>query len=698
MKPLSHQADLVLPTPSRAGFTLTEILISIMILGIVMAGSMSALIYILRSETQLTMQTQMNAEAQRALTLIRNAARLTSFDEMLFYPSNSIPYAISFPVPGTTNGTDIVLDSSGRAAWIETFMIHPWPHTNPSELRFTRFASRNNALSMAQRWADLESVVLNGNALNATGDSNATTRTIARLGTDFTLNTEGRLYDFYNSSPIRDSTASLGGVRIQPGANTIRFTAVDQHSASSGFGLRLDQLRVSPAGLTIEAEALMPASSQSGASAVIQESVASSWSDRRWIHFPGSAVNHHLELSFYNDTWHETLFLVPGNQLSNSVTYVNTVSGQVGTRLIPDGRDLAWAATLQTSTSGMGLTTNLLMGAAVRVLVRGADTTHGDQILAKGQGCRVTFRSTDQLSWWSGLYITDAFISEAADHTNPGMDIDGTTTQRLRFGTPSSPNNWAWLPSGSVAQSVPTPFPIDPLKSYVVSYRLYGPWFTYQFGVPMSWPVATNRFETFYIPGSSNPTVADTTAANWSSRSDIVPYSAVLGVQEINTTYVSNALFTSRIVDTRIDQPDYGTLNWTATTPAGTSLQMFMRSFNQPNGSDASNWTAINAPGNVPSGAGNGRYVQIMSRLQPNTVQNTAPELHHFTLQWLGEDTYMDIGGTFGRYPGGGVMEVRVNEESPAASIRAGVSLGGTPFSGSPLSWSIGMEVAPRNR
>jgi len=687
-----------IPMPARRnrrGFTLTEMLVTLMIVGFLIAGTISAMLYIMRSETRLSLHAQMNTEAQRALTLIRNAARLTSFDDMVFYPSNAAPTAISFPVP---NLASPALSADGRLAWEETFVIHVWPPDDPAELRFTRFGERNNGLSETQRYDDLRSVVTNGNGLAAQGDADPSTRTLAQLASGFTMQTEGRLYDFYSAEEKRDTSATFGGVRIQPGTNTIRFTAIDQHDDSSGYGLRLDLLRLSPAGLPLEAEVL-GVTAQSGATPSIEEAVSSNWSDRRYRQFPGTAAGHFLELEFFNDTWHETLFLGSGNDLSNAVTYVHDTPGSVGTRLLPAGQELTWSATLQTSINGEGMTSNLLMGAAVRVVLRGSTAINGGaQILAPGDGCRVTFRATDQLDWLSGLYITDAFISEAASHYDPGMDIDPTTTQRLRFGSPGSPRNWAWLPSGSFAQSVPTAFPINPIKSYVVSYRLYGPWYSYQFGVPMAWPISTNRYDSFYIPGTNTPTVADTTTGQWSSRGDVIPYSAVLGVEEVQSTYVSNAVFTSRIMDTRLSSPDYHDVNWTGTTPSGTAIQMQMRTFNQPDASDAPGWQTVATPGDVPTAAGNGRYVQIRSTLTANTIYDTAPELHHFTLRWLGEQAFIDIGGIFGKYPGGGVMDVAVNDEAPAASLRLNIALSGTPFAGSPLTWALGMEIAPRNQ
>jgi len=689
------------PRVATCGFTLGELLVAMGVFMLAMGGALTGLLHVLRSEVRQSLQMELIADAQRVSTLLRTTTRLSSVGEMLTYPTTGPSIAVSYPIPASTNAAgDAVLDVAGRPVWRETMILHAWPHSAPTELRLTRFHPRDNTLSRAQRSAQLETVAHDGHGANAANGANSTTRTLSRLQPEFSLRTDGRTYNFYAPHAARANVV-MGGVRLHPGPNSIRFRSVDKSPASGGYGFRLDQIKVSPSGLPIEAEAL-PITSQSGTTATIIENVAGSWSDCRALAFPAASAGAEIDFSFYNDTWHETLFLVPGSEFDKCVTFMNTQSGSVGTRLRPGGRDLAWMAESQFGTGGVGMTNNLVKGAAVRVIVRGGRAINGPHVLAEGDGFRVTFRSSDQP--FKAFYILDAFISEAADHDDPGPDVDGSTTTRLRFGTPGNQRNWALLSNGGSAQTVPVSFPIDLLKSYVISYRVYAwDWFDWEFGNPWEWsvPGQTNRFDSYMIPGSSSPSADDTSAALWSGRSDVVAVPAILGVSEIQTTYADVATYTSRIVDTRLTQPNYQDLAWNATLPVNTSVSFKVRTGNQPDLSDAAPWSNLSAlttsGASIPSASGNGRYVQVQVVLTSDSVNDVVPELSHFTLRWLGEPAHVDFGGVFGRYPGGGIVEVLVNGAPPSASLRADLSLSGDVPLGSSLSWALGFETTPRN-
>ncbi len=691
------------PTCRLGGFTVAESMIALFVFALAMTGVLAGLLHILRSESRQMMEMALVADAQRVTTFLRTTTRLSSIGEMLTYPTNGARMAISYPIPASTNAAgDAVIDAQGRPVWRETVVLHAWPHDEPTELRLTRFNPRDNSLSAAERFMQLEAVVLDGHGTHAANGTNSTTRVLSRLQPEFSFRTDGHSYNFYAPQDLRDANVVMGGIRLRAGANAIRFRSVDKTPASGGYGFRLDQLKLSPAGLPIEAEALN-ITAQIGAGAVVIENVAGSWSDRRALAFPASSAGAEIEFSFYNDTWHETLFLTPGSELDKCVTFMHTQSGSVGTRLRPSGRDLAWMAESQSGAPGAGETNHIALGAAVRVIVRGGRAVHGPHLLAAGDGCRVTFRSSNQP--FRAFYILDAFISEAANHDDPGPDIDGSTTTRLRFGTPASQKNWVLLSNGGSEQTVPLNVPIDLLKSYVISYRVY-PWqFSgWGFGSPWVWPLAgqNHRFDSYMIPGSSSPTEADTRAASWSGRGDLVAVPAILGVSEIQTTYADDATYTSRIVDTRLTTPNLQNIAWSATLPsADTTVAFKVRSGNQPDLSDAPPWSSLGhltlSGAAIPAAAGNGRYIQVRVALNRDRVNDLIPELSHYTLRWLGEPAYVDFGGVFGRFANGGKVEVLVNGEPPASSLRADLSVRGDVPLGSGMSWALGIETSPRN-
>ncbi len=686
-----------------AGFTLTEVMVALSVLGVAMAALLAGILFVTRGEISQSLQMEMIAEAHRFAAHTRQTVRLTSISEMVFFPADEPPIAVSYPIPASTNRQgNAVLDSQGKPVWMETIVYHPWPPDDPTELRMTSFRPRDNTLTDAERLQKLETVVLDGHGANAPNGSNSHTRVLSQRQPDFRLPSSGSTYNFYAPAAEHKDGLRLGGVNLLAGENLVRFRVTDKVGASSGYGFKLDQIKISPAGLPIEAEAL-PVVSQSGATAVIIENPTSRWSDRRALEFPASAPGDELVVSFYNDTWRETLFLNPGSVLEKCVTVLHTDPGNVGTRLKPAGRDLAWRSNFQTGTTGYGMTNHLLQGSAARVIVRGGADLSGSHVLADGDGCRVTFRSSDQP--FRAFYILDAFISEAADQDNPGPDVDDNTTTRLHFGSPANPRNWVLLSNGGTAQTVPTDFPIDLQKSYVISYRVYGSmWLGWGLGNSWVWPSqgATNRFDTYMIPGSSSPGTAETRTSQWSNREDLVAIPAVLGVAAIDTTYADGATYYSRIVDTRLSQPQYKDIAWDALLPSSdTSVAFKVRSGNQPDLSDAPDWgslAAIETSGeSILFNAGDGRYVQVMAMLERDSANDWAPELINFTVRWEGEPTNVELGGAALRGPDGGVVQIYVNDEQPVKALNTDLTVRGTVSWGPEMSWTLGLETSPRN-
>ncbi len=678
-------------------------MVAVFVFTLVMAGAMAGFLHVVRSEARQTLQMDLISDAQRVATLLRTTIRVSGIGEMLAYPTNGPHIAVSYPIPGATNTSgDAVLDAAGQLVWRETIILHAWPHDAPTELRMTRFNPRDNTLSGAARAAQLEAVVLDGHGANAANGANSATRVLSALQPRFNMQLDGRTYNFYAPADTKEANVVLGGVRVRPGANSIRFRTVGQADASAGYGLRLDQIKISPSGLPLEAEALA-ITSQNGASAETIEDATGRWSGYRAMQFSATSAGSELAFSFYNDTWHETAFHAPGCSFEKCVTVTDLNTGSMGTSLRPSGRDVAWVAEFQSGTVGSGVTNDLARGAAVRVIVRGGQAAHGPHVLAAGDGCRVTFRASNHP--YKALYILDAFISEAADHDNPGPDIVAGTTTRLRFGTPANQRNWSLLAYGASEQTVPLSFPIDLLKSYVISFRVYAwPFMGWGYGNPWSWSTAaqTNRFDSFMIPGSSSPNEADTRAALWSGRQDLVAVPAILGVSGIETTYADNATYCSRIVDTRLTGPGYQDLVWTATLPSdATSVAFKVRTGNDPELADAPEWgdlEALTTSGEaVPAAAGNGRYAQVQVILGRDATQDLIPDLHDFTLRWLGESASVDFGGVFERYANGGIVEVLVNDEPPVSSMRTDLTVSGCLPHGVNTTWALGIEVSPRN-
>lgn len=678
----------------RDGFSLAELMFSMTILTMVMAALMLAMVNILRREDVLSNRMDMVGDGQRLASFLRTSTRLSSITDMVMYPDESPHIALSYPVPGTGADSDS-MEENGRLVWGETLMVHAWPVDKPTELRMTRFRPRDNNLSANQREQQLKDVTLDGDGSNAFNGTNSDTRTLADLQPEFSFTTDGGSYNFYAPELTRERNVALGGVRLNSGNNTVTFRVKDKSPGSDGHGLKIDRLRISPAGLALEAESLLPAASQSGAAAGAEEKTPSNWSDRRLLSFPAGSAGAEVNLTYFNDTWHETLFL-SGGDLEDCKTTMGTEAGDVGTRLVLSGRDPAWIASLQAPGDGVGFDNHKAFGTAMRVVVKGSLSTPVNYILNAGDGCTVMFKATNHSE--KSLRISDAFIAEAADHVTPGPDIRSESSVRLEFGSPESSEYAVHIPSGGVAKTVPADFPIDPEKSYVISYKVAA--VTTSEGNPWHFKDEGSPTGTWILPASSYPGVNDLVALNWSARPDLQTAPGIVGVEGIDTTYANQGVYTSRIVDTRLEAPKYHDLDWNGVFPENTSLGLRMRTGDKPDLGDAPLWENVGesySPGEL--GITGGRYVQIRVRLERDKILDTTPELRHFTLRWWGDPAYVDFGGDFYRYSSGGIAEVLVNDVPPSSTLRAELRLTAERKTkeNKPDTWRLVVESTPRN-
>jgi|GEM_PF-2514415 len=699
----SHTCSFFARLDRSRGFTFVELLVGLTAMMIVVAGSLSGMLFVMRREAVLSERMHLMTDGQTIASFLRTTTRLTSADQMVMYPEKAPHTAISYPVPQDwENSTEDVLEDDGRLIWGETLIIHAWPPDDPEELRLTRFRPRDNTLDAEQRLTQLTTVAKNGNGNNTHNSVNSTTRTLSTMKPEFSFRKESRSYNFYSSTPTRDPRAVLGGVRLKTGANTLRFTTTDRSPGSSGYHVILDKLRVSPAGLPIEAEALLPVKAQSGASAQVEELVAGNWSDRRAVNFPATRLGDWVEFEFYNDTWHETLFLRNGLDFEHAVTEMYTEAGNVGTRLRPEGRDLAWISSFQMESEGYGVDDDFFEDAVVRVIVRGSNAAQGGgHIMADGDGCTVVFRATSEPG--KQFYIKDAFISMAADEYYPTPTILADTTKRLQFGSPDSPRDYARLNPGETERTIPINFPINSLKSYVISYRIgNADHESIPPGNPWVWgDGSAETTDTYYIPGDSNPSEWDAQVGSWSGRTDVQSLKKIVGVEEIKTTYYNEATYTTRIIDTTLENPNYKDLYWDGEVPtAEADMEIRVRAGDQPDLSDASEWEEVSAISSEgPLSLGAGRYLQVQVKLFRDIKYDLAPALRSFTLRWPGPAKYVDIGGVMLRDSDGGIAEVSVNGDPPASSLRAELKIQSQKTLGAESGeiWNIMAETMPRN-
>ncbi|WFB37000.1 type II secretion system protein [Kiritimatiellota bacterium B12222] len=686
---------------SLQGFTLIELMITMSIFSLVVTGVLLGWANILRREHVLSNRMAMISDGQRLASFLRKTTRLSRINEMVMYPQESPHIAISYPIPeGQFDSENEYILEDGTLVWGHTLIVHAWPADDPQELRLTSFSPRDTTLSALEREQQLEDVTLNGSGANTFNGQNSDTRTLAKLQPEFSFRPDGGTYNFYSATSMRDKNVVMGGVRLQPGTNTITFRAKSKSSGSTGFGMKIDKLYISPAGLAIEGESLLPVTAQSGATAVAEENLLGSWSDRKVLGFPANSAGAEFEVTFFNDTWHETLFLGGGNELENCVTGMNRETGSVGTYLSPAGREDAWMGNMQVGAEGSGLDTDLAHGAQVRVVVKGSELGTGGFILSGGDGVTVKFRASDVSS--KSMRIKRAFIAEAANQLNPGPDIDVETLEPLKFGTAGSSQNGIHIGSGNIAETVPADFPLDPEKSYVISYWINNnnpdqgnPWHFRSEAVGEVSPTYT-----YLLPESTSPTLNDLRSATWSSKSNLQLIPGILGVESISTTYVNEGVFTSRIVDTTLSAPTYHDIDWEGDFPEGTSVAFQIRTGNEADLSDASEWedvTEMYSPSML--NLSQKRYVQVRITLLRNRTTDEIPTLNNFTLRWVGKPSYVDFGGDFQKFSSGGTYEFFVNDVAPISTLRSELRLTSAGKTENDLadSWKLTVETTPRN-
>jgi len=698
--------------PVMPGFTLIEVLIALALSGLVLTGAMRLLLTILQRDAMSAEHVRIISEGQKMADFLRTSTRLTSLQEMLLYPEPGPHNAVSYPLPPADMPVqNQTVGSDGYVDWGETIIIHAWPPQNSTEMRMTRFRPRDNSLTPEERMEQLEHVSTTGSGTGTHNGTNANTLVIARVQADFSVRTTMSGYNFHAATDTHEPSVYIGGIRLQSRENRLRFQLTGRAAQSGGHDLTLDRFFLSPSGLPIEAEAMMPPSDQQGASAFIVEKVGANWSGERVVRFPASAAGAQVELTYFNDTWHEDRFTGRGSEFVNSVSELRTEPGLMGHWLRPAGRQLAWFAPFQTDADGESTplpTGTTLNGAGVRTVLRGR--LAGDRITAFGDGVRVNFRAGSESN--RGMHIRRAYISEAEDHHNPTHLINTATTRRLYFGDPDAPQGSIWILPQGQATSLPVvedttgeSFAIDQDKSYVVTYLLGS---SSEGGIEPGYPawfrdnLSRNRIDSYVIPEFRAPGLLDQDRS-WGGVEDLVSFSGVLGTAELNTTYFDEAVYTSRIVDTTLEAPKLEVFRHESEIPEDTTLTFKLRSGSRPDLSDAPDWAfAFELPLSGTLDLTESRYLQVQVKMTRDKVRDIIPRVRHFTLSWPGQERTVDFGGAFVRTARGGIADILVNDQPPATSFHAEIQLTGDEVARSPVpgarDWRISVETTPRNR
>lgn len=651
--------------PNTEGFTLVEISVAVTLLVIAMALALSGYIFSLKNVNEGDVQNELDIDVQLAMERLKKDLRLSSLDNMFYYPAGSGPYeAISFPLATDTDGDGLLeKDDDGKLIWSKTVIYHIRPST-PNKLVVTTFSPRDNTLSDAQRQAQLEDVVKYGDGASTFNGGNASSHIIFENLLDWEISPKEGRFDAYASEISRDQS-SLGYILLDSGSHDFTFTVIGKNSSSSGYRIGIDQLFVSPSYGAREAEAQLPATAQSGASAVDQYMPVGSWKGNHQLLFPATGVGGSFTLTLSNDQWEETNFGGLGYLAEDTrITFDQSLTPSDYIVEL-DGMDTSWESSAQTADpAGSNVSPGTMLNGAVRTLIKGSSIAEGGGWLSRnGEECKITFASSSTGS----LTIANAYIGESA-YTN-AIDLDYNPSGPLKEITFSG-SKVATITAGT-ATSDWIEMPIDREKNYVISYTIDNnplsdapkQWYD---NVVSSNPTNSGFWATEVAVNAGHLIAND---QNWNGQG--IPYyrtNVIFGIESIYVSYPGEGKYTSQIFDTHIAAPQYGYFSWNAVVPSGTTMGYKVRTGNQSDLSDASSFDSISGYTDASSPASSrsiaasySRYIQFQYALESTSGGQETPQLKDVTIDWVGERQLVDIGGIFTKGPDYGIFEISVD-------------------------------------
>ena len=675
-------------TSGKAGFSLIEALGAVLILGLTLSAAVASFSFMMRSDRRTTAKTEMDMNSRLLVERLRQDLWRTSREMIMVHPEGEGPHnAIGFPVvrgePTLTGGT---------IEWDATVIYHMTDGV-PSQVRRTVFLPRDNTLTQEERRTQLAAVVNNGNGAGTFNSGNARTRDLITNLVDWELTVTPARFDAYAETAGR-RRFSLGTALLNAGHNTITFEAIGKNHKNTGGALYLgiDSLTLTASGLPREAE-WMTVQSSSGAVPEIQNmGTGETWSGNSRLWFPATTDGDSFTLAFENDRWEERNFFETSMRKSElERIFIDSGSTPHTFALELGGDDVAWKAAEQAGdTTGTDATSP--HNTAIRIFLRGSELIDGGWIGFNGKNVWATFHSGD-----GPLRIEEAFIAECVAPGDPAtaMNYLSETRTDLLFGGSQR------VTFNGTRVSDHANFIIKKDKSYLIGIRVQDP------------PDALLRMRTWTppigaegMPSSFVVHDADSATFNeatWSTRDDVEARQTIYALHSVRAGHSPEGVYTSPIIDTQVDDPDYVSFQWTAQVPDGSLLELKVRAGSNP--SELSDWGDVPVAQSGQPPFAQGRYTQVRARFEPgidSDGETYTPQLRDFTLSWNGGQRYADLKGIFSVGPDHGIYEVRVN----GAPLVQGVTVDVTVFkdigfgSGSDqrVTSSAFTEVVPRNR
>ncbi|MDP3789581.1 MAG: hypothetical protein Q8R48_04180 [Candidatus Omnitrophota bacterium] len=707
------------------GFTTAELLIAASIAIIVIGGAFALWFMTQDSWINERLKSEMLQNLQITIERIKREIQISDASKIYQHTGEGGVYdAISFPMalddgrsdtgynPIQNNDGFLETDSStydpitgvSKIYWDKTIIYHIYPKEGLDEnglkqLRRTVFV-RDKSLSTAQFQSQIDNVVEYGTGNNPLVPSYAnweSTRTIFKADA-ISFEVAPRLLEFDGYSPTTERTEDLtdfGSTILDGGYHTIKFQVLRKNPDSTGYAFGIDLLKFTPSGSIIEAENYATLVNPDGSSGISGSSgdtlttvnthsfTSGVWSNDYYLNYDANAIGDYLTLRFYYDRWYETTFLdgVYSDAIvdfSDRTGVKRETSGDEEYAVRLEGYEETWHAFEQiqdlTPEPVTIQYTTLIQGWVYKNLIR------SDYNKWNGMQLRVKFMAGNEDS---GLEIEDVSVIPE-DGSGPwiSMTFGGSASVTI----PKNEGMWSdWVQLKDVDGNN---MGFDKGKSYYISFT------------------------------PNNPSAMSSAMWGTDATSETNSYTGPLqtedkhiyAVSDIEVTYTKQGSFTSKIFDTGVEAPDYGTLTWTmAENSPDADMEIKIRTAGNEADLEADGmWSSIPGLAFTASPASLGalsknRYVQFKANLTASAGGSTLDDydktsiLKDVSIYWPGNTTMVDTAGYFTKRPDYGVFTVEIDGQKLVKGFEIKLSLTEQLTTGSETTRSINAEVEPRN-
>lgn len=703
----------------KTAYTLVEIMVAMAIMGVAMTLGLSGWVHILVGQKRVEAQNNLDMDVRTSVERLRTDIRVSDLNRILFWPAGVGPYtALSFPTTAQTSPTNLLSGSGTNIIWNQTVIYHVFI-SSPNQLKRTVFYNRDDTATASNRQTQLDRVVADGHGNNAclNNETTSTSLLFANLF-EWSLTPSTARFDCYAASTMRDRVL-FGSVPLNSGSHTVEFKVIGKNPAgNSNYYLGIDLLNCSASGSDQEAE-MQPFAAMAGSPSLTRDYIPTgSWGGEYQVRAV-CANNDKFSITVQNDCWTENNFdsvgaLAEGTYrdfdmtLSPIAHYVQRLIGATGsvwqtgawTRpawFEPQSSESVVADTQCRDTLPDNMQSTPL-DVCARVLIR------GEYIRKPAFGPILIFNKTTD----DPVLINPTFAQANVGAYANTCDAVSNTVQALRFYQDGVERSWEACDDGNVYALPVSPVTIYPNQSYLVSYYMTN-------ATGSSHNMYHNEDYRNPMIGSymlTNVSPNRTSDAIWSTNDCLTTDYYVGGnpgkvysLNQIASGFTSNGIYTSRIFDSGQSVARAKTITWSNSVPNNTWLNLYARTGNAMDMSDAPDWSALTALVSPGAFANNtGRYIQFRAEMGTNPLLfpcPPSPKLIWVSFNWTGDTKLIDVSGYLTRGMDYAQCEVTVDGNPLVRAIRVdleiykdvrGINGGKERFTS-----STSAEVFPRN-